>query len=127
MLGPPWRALPRYWWERRKGEVVSETVGEMMKQLGFELWETGGGSLAYSRVVPGGYVLITREDGSTLPASADEPVLLGWYGAEGDNVPVNDVDAFSTLREAAASIGYVPTIGDRVRFKNRSEQHSSDT
>src|SRR4051812_42907226 len=35
--------------------------------LGFEVWQTGGGCKAWGRNTPGGYLLVTDEDGAFLP------------------------------------------------------------
>jgi hypothetical protein len=55
-------------------------VAGIAKNLGFSILDTGGGCTAFSKVLHDGTVLlITGEDGSSIPEAGEERCVLGHY------------------------------------------------
>ena len=56
---------------------------------GFEEYHTGGGCMAYRKVLPGGrYLLLTDEGGCDIPETREEAdeAVLGLYSEAGDEL-----------------------------------------
>lgn len=59
------------------------------KKYGFKRHETGGGCTALILDLPNGdYLLITDEDGSSIPDLGDSTALLGRYTKDGNPIAV---------------------------------------
>lgn len=57
--------------------------------FGFEVYSTGGGCQALIKTLPNGdYLLLTDEDGFTIPATGDTTALLGRYNCKGKPIAV---------------------------------------
>jgi len=70
------------WLERTEAAAYRSTVGKRMTRAGFEVRHTGGGCLAWERVINGYCVWITVLDGVELGERLDEPYMIGVYDAE---------------------------------------------
>ena len=59
----------------------------LVQRYGWNIEETGGGCQALQRPRPeGGYWWITEEGGASIPETVEEPVALGSYDADGQQV-----------------------------------------
>lgn len=58
------------------------------ERSGFGVVETGGGCTAFQKMSPrgDGYVLITNTLDPMIPETIDEPVIVGWYDADEEQV-----------------------------------------
>lgn len=66
-------------------------VERMMEQHGFMQMDTGGGCVAYEKVVQ---VLITCANGCTVPENISDPVCMGMYDVEtNDTISVHFFDS----------------------------------
>jgi hypothetical protein len=53
------------------------------QELGFEVWQTGGGSTAWGKTLPGGrYAMVTDPNGTRLPT---DKTLVGVYVDDGES------------------------------------------
>jgi hypothetical protein len=68
----------------RHVEAQPKDVRSFMEQAGFEVAHTGGGCLAYEKEFGDHHVLITADDGVTLPQSLDAAAGVGAYGPDGE-------------------------------------------
>lgn len=61
-------------------------TSRLARERGYDVVETGGGCTALQKFAKmgEGYVLITDANDPSVPATADRPVLVGWYDDEGD-------------------------------------------
>jgi len=85
--------------EAAEAEILLPTFDE----LGFEVWGTGNGSVAYGRNLPEGRsVLVTNTDGNWIPdEDDDEAVLVGIYNENGES---ESVQAYPSCSAAILTI-----------------------
>lgn len=114
----------------------NETIGERMRALGFEIWNMGGGCMAYGRSYPSGaYDLLTEDCGGQLPSDLNGEALFGQYedaeDDDGELVKVTNLGVFLATLESVASRGErlfvvgpaaLPEVGQRVRFRAAVER-----
>jgi hypothetical protein len=108
--------------------------GEQMKEIGFELYHTGGGCEAWAYWNPDGtYIFVTCEDDPSVPPDEKYPVAVGYYNAE-DNCFRDETypslpAAYEALRPAnladhQALIGlgfYIDSDSGTINYKKRFE------
>lgn len=101
------------------------------KQAGFEIWDTGGGCLAFAKLLrevktPGGDVatmdlMITKEGGASIDAAPDERVWgagINYTDPRGGDSPRYTREDVLTLEEAIAVAGEFEKEADAVWDEN---------
>lgn len=105
------------------------TIEEIMKRLGFEVKDTGGGCLAYSEVdsADDAEHLITGVGGAGLPLSLYEPIISGYYDPAGEQL---ETYQHKTLRDYLQAIHNVTdaelTDSGNIRARIRSLRDKRD-
>ena len=94
--------------DRQRLKRASEVDAPVIK-AGFEICPTGGGCTAWQHTLPDGrYFWITDIGGTGLGLTENEPYLLGFYTADGEDISYSEhrdlaetLRAFETLRRVA--------------------------
>jgi len=77
------RLLDNQGWSTLVLDPGEADVNILWMRRGFDAWETGGGCMAWRMDLDGDrYLMVTDEDGFTLPDCPDAPVLVGMYKGE---------------------------------------------
>lgn len=75
-------------------------VEKVMAEFGFQIWQTGGGCLAYRKDNDdGSYFMVTTDDGCFIPEEPTEMILVGFYQNADDEGSCDEVsfDEFERL------------------------------
>ena len=79
------------------------SVRNTLEALGFRVYHTGGGCMSYIlERTKDSYWLITDKEGCDMPFSIYEPILFGYFWADGNEYETNDFTSVKEFVEAWA-------------------------